>query len=66
MDEVDNMEALPNNYLASSVEFEYRDGNYNDLIKRFINEVKDKIGLEDKDKRQVLKTFGIYEVCLKK
>ena len=50
MDEVDNMEALSNNYLASSgVEFEYRDdGNYNDLIMRFINEVKDKIDLEDK------------------
>ena len=40
--EVDNIEALSNNYLISSkVVFEYRDdGNYNDLIMRFINEVK--------------------------
>mgnify|MGYP006910362897 CR=1 FL=1 len=40
--EVDNIEALPNNYLASAtnVVFEYRDdGNYNDLIMRLINEL---------------------------
>ena len=47
--EVDNIEALSNNYLISSkVVFEYRDdGNYNDLIMRFINEVKDRIDLEN-------------------
>ena len=43
--EVDNIEALPNNYLNDSkVVFEFREsGNYNDLIMQMINEVMGKI-----------------------
>ena len=39
--EKDNMEALPNNFLSTShVVFEYReDGNYNDLIMKMLNEL---------------------------
>jgi hypothetical protein len=39
--EVDNSEAISNNYFArSSIVFEYRDsGNYNDLIMRMINDL---------------------------
>lgn len=39
---VDDIESISNNYLTTtSVVFEYReDGNYNDLIMQFINEIK--------------------------
>ena len=45
--EVNNIEALSNNYMIESeVIFDYRDdGNYNDYIMRFVNEVKDKIDM---------------------
>lgn len=41
MREVDNIEAYNNNYANNlGVDFTYReDGNYNDLIMRFINEI---------------------------
>lgn len=41
--EVDNIEALENNYMSKTdYVFEYReDGNYNDLIMKLMNEIKD-------------------------
>jgi hypothetical protein len=46
--EIDDIEALKNNYFFNSdIDFEYREnGNYNDLIMRVINDLSKRINSE--------------------
>lgn len=63
---VDNIESLSNNFMVSTnVAFEFReDGNYNDLIMQFINEIKGTLDQKSHRKRTNYRDFEDFMTTL--